>query len=207
MACYVPNAGQRVFGSLHRNTAFFWRTLPTAHPHFNVKVMSILWNAWFSWTIMGMLTSSASTTVGYANRSSPCLTSYAVTGCISAMMPILSYLCSNPQASMTGPMNGLHTLTGICGGLPSRSCPPRTCRFPSSTALVTGPSLPTLPANGTTLPLPSASTNHSLVATTAMLHEQTTAMLTSSSGNTPLHHSLLIPASLPHILTGGAMPS
>ena len=25
------------------------------------------------------------------------------------------------QASMTGPMNGLHTLTGICGGLPSRS--------------------------------------------------------------------------------------
>ena len=42
-------------------------------------------------------------------------------GCISAAMPILSYLCSNPQASMTGPMNGLHTLTGICGGLPSRS--------------------------------------------------------------------------------------
>ena len=55
------------------------------------------------------------------NRSSPCPTSYAVMGCISAMMPILSYLCSNPQASMTGPTNGLHTLTGICGGLPSRS--------------------------------------------------------------------------------------
>ena len=111
----------KVFGSLHQNTAFFWRTLPTAHPHFNVKVMSILWNAWFSWTIMGMLTSSASTAVRYANRSSPCLTSYVAMGCISAMMPILSYLCSNPQASMTGPTNGLHTLTGICGGLPSRS--------------------------------------------------------------------------------------
>ena len=95
---------------------------PTYHtPHFNVKAMSILWNAWFSWTIMGMLTSSASTAVRYANRSSPCLTSYVVMGYISTAMPILSYLCSNPQASMTGPMNSLHTLTGICGGLPSRS--------------------------------------------------------------------------------------
>ena len=66
---------------------------------------------------------------------------------------------------------------------------------------------PTLPANGTTLPLPGASTNHSLVATTDMLHEWMTAMLASSSGNTLLHHSLPIPASLPHISTGGAMPS
>ena len=79
--------------------------------------------------------------------------------------------------------------------------------LPSSTGLVTGLSLPTLPVNGTTLLLPGASTNHSLVATTAMLHEQTTAMLASSSGNTPLHHSLTIPASLLHISTGGAMPS
>ena len=79
--------------------------------------------------------------------------------------------------------------------------------LPFFDCLVAGPSLPTLPANGTTLLLPGASTNHSLVATTAMLYEQTTTMLASSSENTPLHHSLPIPASLPHILTGGAMPS
>ena len=42
---------------------------------------------------------------------------------------------------------------------------------------------------------------------TAMLHERTTAMLASSSGNSPLHHSLPIPALLLHISTGVAMLS